>query len=242
MVKVTKVDVLAVGAHPDDVEVGAGGLVTKLCQAGRRVAVVDLSAGELASNGTAAERRQEAGRAAEILGLAWRNCLEIPDRGIGTDLPYRRRLAEVIRQCQPRLILCPHWADRHPDHVNACRLVQEAWFDAGLKKMAARQPPFRPQQIWYYFIAAIAEPRFIVDISECYQTKRTAILAHQTQFGEHPGAAATFLNAGPGSLLAMVESRDRYYGSLIGSMYGEGFTTLGPLAVGNPLALLEVTR
>ncbi|SHF08265.1 bacillithiol biosynthesis deacetylase BshB1 [Desulforamulus putei DSM 12395] len=231
---------MAIGAHPDDVEVGAGGLVAKLIKSGLRVGIVDLTAGELATNGTAEERREEARRAGEVLGLTWRQCLAIPDRGITTGKEYLMRLVEVIRKSRPGLILCPYWEDRHPDHVNASRLVQEAWFDSGLTRVGSRLPPFRAGQIWYYYISGAVEPKFIVDVSECYHTKRLAILAHQTQFGKSPNSTETFLNAGPGSLLSVVESRDRYFGSLIGCMYGEGFTTKSPLAIHNPLALLGV--
>ncbi|MCL5781260.1 MAG: bacillithiol biosynthesis deacetylase BshB1 [Firmicutes bacterium] len=240
LVKVSKIDVMAVGAHPDDVEVGAGGLVATFVKSGLKVGILDLTAGELATNGTVEERQEEARRAGEVLGLAWRKCLGIPDRGITTGKENLLQLVEVIRESRPRLILCPYWEDRHPDHVHACRLVQEAWFDAGLTRIGCPLPPFRAGQIWYYFLARAAEPTFIVDVSACYHTKRSAIMAHETQFGKSLNSTETFLNAGPGSLLSIIESRDRYFGSLAGCMYGEGFTTGSPLAIHNPLALLGV--
>lgn len=240
MITVSKIEVMAVGAHPDDVEVGTGGLLATFIKQGLKVGVVDLTAGEMASNGTTEERHEEARRAAEVLGLTWRKCLGIPDRGIATEKKYLLQLVEVIRQSRPRLILCPYWEDRHPDHVNASRLVQEAHFDAGLAKVDCQLPPFRAEQIWYYFLARAAEPTFIVDVSDCYQTKRLAMTAHASQFGKDLNRTETFLNAGPGNMLSIIESRDRYFGSLIGKMYGEGFITPAPLAIHNPLGLLGV--
>ena len=241
MVKVTKVDVLAFGAHPDDVEAGAGGLVAKFARAGLRVAIVDITAGEMSTNGTTEERAEEARRAGEILGLAWRKCLGIPDRDIALSKANLLQVVEVMRACQPRLVLCPFWEDRHPDHMQAARLVQEAHFDAGLLKVSTQSEAFRPAQVWHYYLSRASEPKFIVDISEHYITKRQALLAHQTQFGHQAEQLETFLNTGPGSFLALVESRDRYYGSLTGCMYGEGFTTTTALAL-DPLALLGVVQ
>ncbi|AEG59616.1 bacillithiol biosynthesis deacetylase BshB1 [Desulforamulus ruminis] len=235
-----KVDVLAVGAHPDDVEVGAGGVLAKMIRLGAAAGIVDLTAGEMASNGTVAERRRESVEAADHLGLSWRKCLGLPDRGIEVNQENVAALVELIREARPQLVLCPYWEDRHPDHVQACRLVQEACFDAGLSQRTTSFPPFRPQAVWHYFLSRSPEPKFIVDISEVYEIKKAALLAHDSQFGAGRKRTGTFLNSGAGNLPALIESRDRYYGALIGAHYGEGFTLGTPLAVYNPLALLEV--
>lgn len=241
MVKVTKVDVLAFGAHPDDVEVGAGGLVARFVKLGLKVAIVDITAGEMSTNGTPEEREEEAQRAGAILGVTWRNCLGIADRGIVLSKSNLLQIVEIMRAYQPKLILCPYWEDRHPDHINTAKLVQEAHFDAGLGKVLTNNPAFRPAQVWHYFVSRASEPKFIVDISEHYSIKKSAALAHQTQFGNHLSFRETFLNAGPGSLLSLIESRDRYFGSLIGCTYGEGFTTTTPLAL-DPMTLLGVAQ
>nr|WP_315990532.1 hypothetical protein [Desulforamulus aquiferis] len=149
-------------------------------------------------------------------------------------------MVKILRECRPTLILAPYWDDRHPDHINTSRLVQESHFSAGLRKLLPDMEPYRPPQVWYYFLSKAAEPKFIVDISDVYNNKRSAVLAHETQFGNKAGRVETFLNYGPGSLLDLMESRDRYFGSLIGVLHGEGFTTKGPLALRNPLNLLEV--
>lgn len=230
---------LAFGAHPDDVEVGAGGLVARLVKSGLRVAIVDITAGEMSTNGTPDERAREAQRAGAILGVAWRKCLGIADRDIALTKPNLLQIVEIIRDFKPKLILCPYWQDRHPDHINAAKLVQEAYFDAGLCKVSTKSSAFRPAQVWHYFLSQASEPKFTVDISEYYSIKKSAILAHQTQFGSYLKLKDTFLNAGPGSLLSLIESRDRYFGSLIGCMYGEGFTTTTPLAL-DPMGLLGV--
>ncbi|AQS59744.1 bacillithiol biosynthesis deacetylase BshB1 [Desulforamulus ferrireducens] len=243
MVKIIcKVDILAIGAHPDDVEVGAGGLMAKFNQLGLKTAIIDLTAGELASNGTPALRSQEAQQAAQILGVVWRSCLGLPDRALAASRANINALVQMIRESQPQLILCPYWEDRHPDHVRAAQLIEEAWFDAGLAKIATQGQPHRPPNLWYYYLSRAGEPKFIIDVGEYYEIKRAAMLAHLSQFGKLAGSKETFLNCGPGSLLSLVESRDRYFGSLIGCSFGEGFTTRTPLAINNPSALLGVLK
>ncbi|GAB6180277.1 bacillithiol biosynthesis deacetylase BshB1 [Desulfotomaculum defluvii] len=237
---IIKIDVLAVGAHPDDIEVGTGGLVAKFINQGLKVGVVDLTAGEMSTNGTTEERRLEAQRAAQILGVAWRKCLGLPDRDVSLIKKNIQALVEVIRESRPQLILCPYWEDRHPDHVNAARLVKEANFDAGLKRFSHHLSAHRAKYIWHYFLSRSVEPQFVVDVSEFYEKKRAAIMAHQTQFGESLQQSETFLNTGPGSMLAIVESRDRFYGAITGCTYGEGFITTAPLAVKNPTYFMGV--
>lgn len=242
MVIITKVDVLAIGAHPDDVEAGAGGLVALITKLGHSVKIVDLTAGEMSSNGTTSIRRQEALKACDCLGAKDRVCLNIPDRNINIEEKNIMQLVKVIRESSPKLILCPYWEDRHPDHLRAAQLVHEASFHAGLSKVLTDFPPCRPSQIWYYFLSWSVEPRFIVDISEVYEQKMQALQSHQSQFSGSAGSNNTFLNTGLGSFLNLIQARDRYFGALISSKYGEGFITRGPLAIGNPLGLLEVAR
>ncbi len=242
MTVISNIDILAIGAHPDDVEVGAGGLMAKFHKLGLKTAIIDLSAGELATNGTPEIREQEALQAAQVLRLSWRKCLNLPDRGLKTSRFNIDKLVRIIRESRPRLMLSPYWEDRHPDHVQAAQLVEEAWFDAGLTKIQTQSKPYRPLQLWHYFLSRAGEPKFIVDVSDDYALKREAILAHLSQFGKQANSQETFLNCGPGSMLAVVESRDRFFGSSIGCTYGEGFTTRTPLAIDNPLGLMGVPR
>ncbi|MEG6521457.1 bacillithiol biosynthesis deacetylase BshB1 [Desulfotomaculum sp. 1211_IL3151] len=230
---------MAIGAHPDDVEVGAGGLVARFVHQGIRVGIVDLAAGEMSTNGTVEERRQEAQRAALMLGAVWRKCLGLPDRDIALIKENVQALVTLIRESKPQLIICPYWEDRHPDHVNAAKLTAEANFDAGLKRIAPHLPPHRAKYIWHYFLSTAVEPQFVVDVSPFYEIKRAAIKAHQTQFGKDR-EQQTFLNTGPGSMLSIIESRDRFYGARTGCMYGEGFITTAPLAVKDPSLLMGV--
>lgn len=214
--------------------------MAKFVNQGLRVGIVDLTAGEMSTNGTIEERCQEAQRAALTLGAVWRQCLGLRDRDITLIKENIRALMELIRASRPQLIICPYWEDRHPDHVNASKLTTVANFDAGLKKLAPHLSPHRAKYIWHYFLAKAVEPQFVVDVSPFYEVKRAAIMAHQTQFGEGLEQQQTFLNTGPGSMLSIIESRDRFYGALTGCMYGEGFITTAPLAVKDPSFLMGV--
>jgi len=230
------VDILAFGAHPDDVECGCGGLLAKEKSLGYRVAVIDLTRGELSTNGTVEIRKAEAGKAAQILGLSWRCNLELPDCGVGKGTGQLEKIVRVIRTAAPRVVLAPYVRDRHPDHEAACRLVTEACFAAGVGKLFPGLAPHRPAALLYYFLATSVTPQFIVDVTSVYEIKIRCIAVHQSQFSPEEGTA-TFLNTGQGSFPALVEARDRYYGSLIGTAYGEGFITEGPLPVADPVSL-----
>lgn len=219
---------------------GAGGLVAKFADQGIRVGIVDLTAGEMSTNGTVEERRQEAQRAALTLGAVWRQCLGLPDRDIALLKDNIQALAKLIRVSRPQLIICPYWEDRHPDHINASKLTTEANFDAGLTKLAPHLPIHRAGGIWHYFLSKAVEAQFVVDVSPYYEIKRAAIMAHQTQFGQGLEQRETFLNTGPGSMLSIIESRDRFFGALTGCRYGEGFITSTPLAVKEPTLLMGV--
>lgn len=230
------IDILAFGAHPDDVECGCGGLLVKENKLGYRVAVVDLTRGELSTNGTVEIRNTEAKEAAHILGLSWRHNLKLPDCGLGKEPGQLEKIVHIIRTVTPKLILAPFARDRHPDHGAACQLVTEACFAAGVNKLFPGLVAHRPAALLYYFLATSVTPQFVVDVSSVYDTKKRSMVAHRSQFSPE-GGAVTFLNTGPGRLTDLVEARDRYFGSLIGTTYGEGFITEGPLPVTDPAAL-----
>jgi len=171
------VDIIAFGAHPDDVEIGAGGLLAKEAALGYRVGIADLTRGEMGTRGTPDVRLEEARKAAEILGAIWRINLEMPDGNITADHENVMKVARVIRTYRPKVIIAPYWDDRHPDHVNTSRLVTEAHFKAGLRKLEPELEAFRPNIVLYYFLNRMEGFSFIVDISEHYPRKQEAVNA-----------------------------------------------------------------
>jgi len=216
------VDILAFGAHPDDVEIGVGGTLIKHRRAGYQVAIIDLTGGEMGSNGTAKIRKQEAEQAGEIIGVEFRKCLGLPDSKVQKDEKSVKLVVEEIRKHRPRIVLAPYWEDRHPDHVNSSLIITEACFKAGLRKFAAGGKSYRPQAVAYYFLGKMEEPDFIVDISKEYETKVKALLAHDSQVNHNrEDSFKTVLNNN--GFIDKLESRFKYLGSLINAETGEGF-------------------
>ncbi len=227
------VDIIAFGAHPDDVEIGAGGLLAKEAALGYRVGIADLTRGEMGTRGTPDVRLEEARKAAEILGAIWRINLEMPDGNITADHENVMKVARVIRTYRPKVIIAPYWDDRHPDHVNTSRLVTEAHFKAGLRKLEPELEAYRPNIILYYFLNRMEGFSFIVDISENYPRKQEAVNAHYSQFGDAGLKPLAVL--GVKAPLQFIESRDRFQGSQIGAAYGEAFLVRTPVPVEDPL-------
>lgn len=228
-----RVDIIAFGAHPDDVEIGAGGLLAKEVARGYKVGIVDLTRGEMGSRGTPEIRAGEADRAAEILGAKWRLNLEMPDGNVTADNESVMKVARVIRTYQPSIIIAPYWDDRHPDHSKASQLITEAHFKAGLKKLEPELPAFRPKVILYYFLNRMDSYSFIVDISTFYTKKQEAIGAHYSQFGDAGLKPLAVL--GIKVPLQFIESRDRFQGAQIGTAYGEAFLVRTPVPIDDPL-------
>lgn len=221
-------DILAFGPHPDDIELGLGATLAKHVARGLRVALCDLTRGELGSNGTAEERVAEAGEAARILGARWRENLGWPDRGIGSNPDHARAAAAVVRRARPRVVAIPYWDDRHPDHAAASRVLTDAVFDAGLRRHPTPGHPWRPELVCYYFINDSVRPSFVVDVSEHYEVKRRALACHRSQFSPaDPGAVRTRLTSP--LFLQLIESRDAGFGALAGVRYAEGFILRSPL-------------
>jgi bacillithiol biosynthesis deacetylase BshB1 len=222
------VDLLAVGPHPDDIEIGIGGLVAKHVAIGHQVGLCDLTAGEMGSNGTVAERLAEADAACDVLGAAWRVNLRLPDRALGRDTEQMRAVASLVRRAQPRAIAVPYWSDRHPDHVAASQLLTEAIFNAGLRRYEADGDAWKIDSVCYYFINDSAPPSFVVDVSEHYETKRRALGCFVSQFRPtEPGAVATRLTSG--GFTQLIESRDAQFGALAGVAFAEGIVVKYPL-------------
>jgi bacillithiol biosynthesis deacetylase BshB1 len=220
------VDLIVFGPHPDDLELGLGGTIARHVAEGHRVGLCDLTAGELGSNGTPSERRQEAAAACEALGATWRENLEWPDGGITGELIPQA--VDFIRRHRPSVVAVPYWDDRHPDHVTASRVLQEAVFRSGLRRFATAHQAWRPDWICYYFINNSVTPSFVIDVSAHYDKKRAALACHRSQFAPTSSdAVATRLTAA--SFQQLIESRDAQFGAQINVPFAEGVVVREPI-------------
>jgi len=216
------VDLLVFGAHPDDVEIGAGGILAAHSVLGYSCGIVDLTAGEMASNGTVEERQLEAAEAAKILKCALRRCLHLPDAHLFVNSESLYEVIAALRSLRPRIVLAPFFRDdRHPDHSTCGELVRRAAYLSGLKRLPVDGDPFRPQKLYFYLLSTEQPPDIIVDVSAVHKQKEEAIRAHRTQFFHHSRDKAQTLVNDP-FFLHYIRSRDSYFGSLIGVQWGEG--------------------
>lgn len=232
-------DVLLFGAHPDDVEWGAGGLMLLLQQRGVSFAIVDLTQGEMGSRGTVAERALESDEAARFLGGVPRENLGMPDCGLVDTPETRKRIATTIRKYQPKIVLAPFWKDRHPDHAAAGSMVRNAALYCTLKKLGGAYAPYKPAAFLYFLLHHFARASFVLDIAPVYQKKLELLRLHQSQFAktaEQFGVVAQ----GLGDYLYGLESRDRFFGALIGVRHGEALVSDGPLSLANLSHLLNL--
>jgi bacillithiol biosynthesis deacetylase BshB1 len=235
-------DLLAVVAHPDDAELTCGGTLIKAARGGRRVGIVDLTAGEMGSRGSAAIRAAEAAAANAILGVESRETLGLPDAAIENTPQTRLLLARVLRRLRPQVVIAPAPAPfgRHPDHRVAAELIRDAVFLAGLRKLDAEGDPFRPRKV----VHAIAyrednlKPTFVVDISETFEDKLAAIRCYGSQFDDAIQAGEVYPNGEP--LYDMVRHQAAHYGSLIRCRYGEPYYTTETMRV-DDITALEVS-
>lgn len=224
-------DVLIFGAHPDDAEIGMGATIRKLVDQGKRVGIIDLTQAEMSSNGTVEIRQREAAEASSILGLTMRGNLGLPDRGLTGNPEQIGALVQVIRAHKPKTVLAPYWEDRHPDHVQCSKLVQEAVFNAKLRRYMPEQAAWTVQSLYYYFINDVAKPDFLVDVTQTYEAKLKALEAYRSQFtapSQQADYVRTPLNGG---YVDNVEARDKALGQSHSIMYAEGFVTRLPLVV-----------
>jgi bacillithiol biosynthesis deacetylase BshB1 len=238
-----EVDVLAFGPHPDDIELGCGGTLLKLVDRGYRVALVDLTRGEMSTRGTVEMRAAEAAVAAKVLGATARENLGLPDGGVRNDHESRHKVVEAIRRYRPKLVFAPYYEDRHPDHSHASELIYEAAFVAGLRRYETGQESYRPSKFMYYMRWYEFEPTFIVDITDQYERKMEAVWSYASQFKPPDRAEAGSGDGGdPETRLTTPEYHWKlvhqmaYYGSLIQSKYGEGFLIRGQLEMEHPLS------
>jgi len=216
--------ILAIGPHPDDVEIGVGGTLVALAAAGHAIHILDVTDGEPTPRGDAETRAQEAARAADILGANSRTTLDLPNRCVMDGIEARAKVAEVIREIRPDLLLVPYWIDAHPDHVQTSRLCDAARFQAKLTKTDMTGEPWYPSRVFYYLCShlRIAFPAgLIMDVSGHYETKTAALRAYPSQFRED----------GAWPLLALLEKCAAYFGSLIHAAHGEPLLSREPVGV-----------
>jgi len=234
-----QLDALAIGAHPDDVELGCGGTVLKLISLGYRVGVLDMARGEMGTRGTAEIRAREAEAAAREMNLTVRDNLELPDGHIWLTEESRVKMVRKIRKYRPRVIFTHYWEDPHPDHVHTCQIVREGAHVAGLAKYDAEagQERFRPHTIAHFMFPRTVTPSFVVDISEVAEQKRRAIACYRSQLYD-PESKELETNLSGESFLGRVEARQRFYGSLIMADHAEALIVREALNVHDPVELL----
>jgi bacillithiol biosynthesis deacetylase BshB1 len=220
-----KLDLLAIAAHPDDVELTCGGTMIKMARRGYKTGVLDLTAGEMGTRGTPETRAREAQRAAKLLGAKWRGTLGVADSNVQPSRENKLRLAEVLRELRPRTVILPYWEARHPDHYHASTLGYEACFLAGLKQLPIAGEPFRPFKILYSTAYAAVRPSFVVDITAEYKQRHRAILAYGSQFRPAKGARKSKVHLAIDRLEEQMNQLARHYGQMIGVKYGEPFLT-----------------
>src|SRR5437762_1537855 len=231
------VDILAIAAHRDDVEQTCGGTMLKLAQQGHRTGILDLTRGEMGTRGTAEDQEREAAKAAEILQVSWRDALDIPDGRVENTWENRLKVARVIREQRPRVVILPYWLGRHPDHYTCSTLGYEACFLAGLTKLQIASElgkaagknldklenfgPHRPFKIVYATLYYDLRPTFVVDITDQFETRLESIYAYKSQFTDQEAGRNDF--PAHAEIRERVATMARFYGMLAGVKYAEPF-------------------
>jgi bacillithiol biosynthesis deacetylase BshB1 len=229
------VDIVAFGAHADDVELGCGGTLIEAVRGGRRVGIVDLTRAEMGTRGTAETRRKESLEAARRIGAAFRERLDFGDGNLRAGREEELALIRIIRKWRPSILLAPWPDDRHPDHTRTGRLVTDAWFYAGLARIETGQKPHRPDIVAYYLQNYQIQPSFVVDISQSLEAKMDAVRSYRSQFHD-PESAEPLTFIAKAGFLPMIEARARHFGALIGTDFGEAFVTKQPPRVDDIVA------
>lgn len=224
-----KIDILAIGAHPDDVELGCGGTILKLVEEGKKIAIVDLTKGELGTRGTEQTRREEAEKASGLLGISARENLEMKDGFLINSEEYQLRIVKMIRKYRPEIVLGNALDDRHPDHAKAAKLISDACFLSGLPKVKTalddeEQTAWRPKHLFHYIQWKPIEPDFVVDISNYMEKKVEVCLAYKTQF-YNPLSEEPITPIATQDFLKSITYRAQDLGRLSGVRFAEGFVT-----------------
>ncbi|WP_142288276.1 bacillithiol biosynthesis deacetylase BshB1 [Bacillus sp. EAC] len=221
-------DVLAFGAHPDDVEIGMAGTIAKFTKLGYKVAICDLTEAELSSNGDTSTRRKEAEAADKILGVSKRFNLSFSDRGLYLSEDSIKQVVSLIRMTKPSIVFSPYEFDRHPDHGNCTKIIEEAVFSSGIRKLNVNtsHEAHKVNHVFQYMINGFHRPNFIVNISETIQLKKEALEAYESQFTPGETGVSTPLT---NDYVESVIAREKMIGKEVGISYGEGFMSKKPL-------------
>jgi bacillithiol biosynthesis deacetylase BshB1 len=234
-----KLDLLAIGPHPDDVELTCGGTLIKAARLGRRTGIIDLTEGEMGTRGTKEHRRHEAAAAARILGVAHRENLGLPDAHLELRMENKLAVARRIRALRPHTVILPYWEGRHPDHYTGAQIAYEACFLAGLKQMEIEGEPWRPFKILYATTYDIrVRPTFVVDISREYDRRFRAIMAYGSQFRPKSRDRKSRVHIPLDRLAHRVNAIARFYGEMVGVEYAEPFVTKEVMQVEDVTTLL----
>jgi len=231
----TGVDILAIGAHPDDVEMLVGGTLAKMIDRGRRVAIVDLTRGEMSTRGTPEGREEEATRAAAVMGADERLNLDMGDGVLEDTLENRIKLVAVIRRLRPTIVLAHHWVDLHPDHCATGNMVANIMYPSGFEKYPTPEEPYRPNGFLFYTGHIPSRPSFVVDTSGYFVKKKAAIQVYRSQLHD-PESRERLTGISKPDFLLRIEARDRYFGALIDRTYGEAFIVKRALPIDDPVA------
>ena len=222
-------DFLSFAAHPDDAELSMGGTIAKMIDTGKSFGIIDLTEGELGTRGNKETRKLEASEASKILGITVRENLEFPDGNIFVNEEYTIKIIQIIRKYRPKIIFAPYFNDRHPDHIEASKLIKRAMFLSGLPKIETKidnetQEAFRPKKLFYFIQTYEFDPTFIVDISDTFEKKVKSMRAYKTQFHNEDvqdSEPKTFIS--DPEFLKYLEARSKTFGFKIGKKYGEPF-------------------
>lgn len=232
MASAPRLDILAIAAHPDDIEITCGGLLIKMSRQGRAVGALDLTRGEMGSFGDETDRDSEAAAAAEVMGLTYRGNLALNDSAVEINQANKLKIVAIIRQIRPDVVVLPHWEQRHPDHASCHRLGYDACFLAGLKKVDVAGEPHRPRKILYVSYFRNSDYSFLVDISEEFEQKCAAVAAYKSQFDKPENARRIFQ---PGvDIFEFMRARARQLGLLVGVQYAEAYTVKEHLLINDP--------
>ncbi len=232
------VDILAIGAHPDDIEMTIGGTLAKLRDRGRSLAIADLTRGEMATRGTPETRAEEAAAAADALGAVERTNLDLGDGWLQDTMEARTRVIELIRRVQPTIVFANYWDDVHPDHRATGEIVRNVMYPVGFANFPAQGPPCRPREFLFFMQHWPFNPSFIIDISESFHRKMEAVRCYQSQL-HNPASPEPATWISHPELLQFLEGRARHFGMLIRRPYGEPVITGWPVPMDDPVAHYE---
>jgi bacillithiol biosynthesis deacetylase BshB1 len=229
------VDLLAIAAHPDDVEQTCGGTLLRMAEAGYRTGILDLTAGDMGTRGSPEIRVSESAHAAKLLKVLHRENLHFPDARLENSMAGRMTLAQRMRELRPRTVILPYWEGRHPDHYRTAEIGYEACFLAGLRKIDPYTEPHRPYKIIYSSLYANVTPSFVVDVTQQFDRRMESLLAYRSQYAEAGDGAALFPDER--EIRERLSATARFYGNLIGVRYGEPFVVKETMRVDDVVSI-----